>query len=79
MLENSIEPIESGKEHGERFFISFLCGCEAAAVDALIDVGINEVIDGIDLASEFRRIEIDLAISYGVEFELSIRMISADS
>ena len=62
-----LDLVEGRKQRAERLLVGGLGGGEAGTIDAVVDVGIHERIDAVDLLAQRRRIVIGLHVGQGVE------------
>lgn len=58
-LELPLDPVEAGKNIGKSLFIGDLRGGETGAVDAVVEIGIDAIVESIDLGASLRRVKID--------------------
>ena len=54
--------IERCEQRAHRFFIGGLSGGEAGAIDAVINVRVDDVIDAVDVAAQFGRVVIGVHV-----------------
>lgn len=58
-LELLLDPVEAGKDIGKGFLIGDLRGGETGAVDAVVEIRIDAIVESIDLGARLRRVKID--------------------
>ena len=73
--ETLLDFVERGEDRACRFLVSFLRGRKTGAVNAVVDIGIDDIVDGIDLAAK----RCGITPVKASKAQLSMRMISGDS